>query len=112
MERSQIFAKNLDSIRQLNGRSLGEFSKELGIPKSTLQTVLEHGNTTLDTAVRISDGLKLPLDTLLNDGLLCEKLDITQHLLGCLDWFRRLSPEDQAAVTLHFGKILEVIRKC
>ena len=64
MEKHEIFAKNLEAIRTYRNQSVGEFSKELGIPKSTLQAVRNSGHTTLDTAIRIADGLGLPLDDL------------------------------------------------
>lgn len=111
MDKHQIFAKNLEAIREINRRSLGEFSKELGIPKSTLQSVLNSGNTTLDTALRISEGLNLPLDSLTGDSRLAEKLDIVKYLLQGLSWFQTLSAGDQEEIVLHVRKILEVICK-
>lgn len=111
MDKHQIFSKNLMALQSFRQQSLGEFSEEIGIPKSTLQSVLAHGNTTLDTAIRISDGLNLPLDTLISDELACTKLDVAQYLLQSLDWFCTLSPEEQNAVTFHIRAVLEVIHK-
>ena len=111
MDRHWNFIKNLEAIQRINGQSLAEFAQEIGIPKSTLQSVLEQGNTTLYTAIRISDGLDLPLDALVNDELLAPKVDIARYLLQNLDWFHSLTVEDQETVILHLGKILEVIRK-
>lgn len=111
MDKHQIFAKNLKAIREIDQRSLSEFSKELGIPKSTLQSVLNNGNTTLDTALRISEGLDLPLDSLTGDSRLAEKLDVVQYLLQGLSWFQALSAGDQEEIVLHLRKILEVMRK-
>lgn len=111
MDKHEVFAKNLEAIRKINGQSLAEFAEEAGIPKSTLQSVRISGHTTLDTAIRIAEGLRLPLDSLIGDDHLAEKLDIVQYLLQGLDWFMALSPDDQEKVILHIRKIVEVICK-
>lgn len=108
MEKHEIFAKNLEALRKLRSQSLAEFAEEVGVPKSTLQSVRVSGHTTLDTALRIADGLNLPLDSLVSDGRFVEKLDVVQYLLRGLDWFQRLPAGEQEAVTLHIRKILEV----
>ena len=99
MEKHEIFAKNLETIRRYRNQSVGEFSREIGIPKSTLQSVRNSGNTTLDTALRIADGLGLPLD----------KTDLVWYLLQSVDWLRGLSKQEQEEVVYHFQRILEVI---
>lgn len=111
MEKHKIFARNLEIIRKINGQSIAELAKDIDIPKSTLQSVRMSGNTTLDTAVRIADGLRLPLDSLTSDQNLAEKVDIVQHLLQSVEWFRDLSADDQDEVLLHFRRILEVLGK-
>lgn len=67
MEEQRTFGKNLDEIRGINGQSIGELAKIADIPKSTLQSIRHNGNTTIDTAVRISDALGLSLDSLVRD---------------------------------------------
>lgn len=111
MRSPELFAKNLEAIREINGQSIAEFAEEAGVPKSTLQSVRISGNTTLDTAIRISNGLDLPLDSLTGDGSLAEKIDIIRYVLQSIDWFQDLSTGEQNEVILHFQKILEVIRK-
>ena len=111
MEKHEIFARNLEIIRKVNGQSIAEFAKDVDIPKSTLQSVRASGHTTLDTAVRIADGLRLPLDSLTSDQALAEKVDIVQHMLQTVEWFRGLSTDGQDEVLLHFRKILEVLGK-
>ena len=111
MDKHEVFAKNLEAIRKTNGQSLAEFAKEAGIPKSTLQSVRISGHTTLDTAIRIAEGLGLPLDSLIGDDHLAKKLDIVQYLLQGLDWFLALSADEQREVILHIRKIVEVICK-
>ena len=111
MDKHEIFAKNLSAIKEINGQSLGEFAQEIGIPKSTLKSALETGNTTLDTAIRISDGLNVPLDELLSDELLARRLDTLQRVLQYLEWFSVLPAQDQKEVLFHLQKILEVMCK-
>ena len=109
LEKHEIFAKNLETIRRYRNQSVGEFSREIGIPKSTLQSVRNSGNTTLDTALRIADGLGLPLDSLTSDSRLAEKADLVWYLLQSVDWLRGLSKQEQEEVVYHFQRILEVI---
>lgn len=109
MEQHEIFARNLEIIRKINGQSIAELAKDIDIPKSTLQSVRMSGNTTLDTAVRIADGLQIPLDSLIRDQNLAEKVDIVQHMLQAIEWFRGLSTDEQDEVLLHFRRILEVL---
>lgn len=111
MDKHELFAKNLEAIRKINGQSLAEFAGEIGIPKSTLQSVRISGHTTLDTAIRIAEGLGLPLDSLVGDERLAEKLDVVQYLLGGLERFQTLSASEQDEVILHIRKILEVFHK-
>lgn len=111
MEKHEIFARNLEAIRKINGQSLAEFAREIGISKSTLQSVRISGHTTLDTAVRISDGLNLPLDSLTGDEDLIRKIDIVEYLLRAISWFQVLSIGEREEVIRCFQRILEVIQK-
>ena len=108
MDKLELFARNLEAIRKVNGQSLAEFAKEIGIPKSTLQSIRLSGNTTLNTAIQISDGLKIPLDSLVNDDRLVEKIDIVWYLLHGLDGLQALSIDKRSKIVLHVQKILEV----
>ena len=107
MDKQKTFARNLEAIRRIHGQSLAEFAKAADIPKSTLQSIRLNGHTTLDTAIRISDALGLPLDSLVGDDQMPEKVDLIQHILKSIDWFQTLSADDQEEVLLHFRKILE-----
>lgn len=111
MDKHEAFAKNLSAIKKINGQSLGEFAREIGIAKSTLKSALDTGNVMLDTAVRISDGLKVSLDELLSDESQAQRLDVLERVLQYLEWFCVLSAEDQKEVIYHLHKILEVICK-
>ena len=109
LEKHEIFAKNLEAIRIYRNQSVGEMSKELGIPKSTLQAIRNSGHTTLYTAFQIADGLGLPLDSLASDSRLAEKVDLVWYLLQSVDCLRGLSKSDREEVVHHFQRILEVI---
>ncbi len=111
MKKHEIFAQNLELLRKLNDRSVGEFAKDIGIAKSTLQSVRLSGHTTLDTATRIADGLGLPLDSLVGDDRMAEKAGIIGHLIKTVCWFQVLSSSEQEEVLYHFQKVLEVVCK-
>lgn len=111
MDKQRNLAKNLEALRNVNGQSLSEFAKEAGIPKSTLQSVRLSGNTTLDTAIKISEALGIPLDSLVGDDRMAEKIDIVAHMLRSVEWLRSLSSSEREEVALHFRRILEVICK-
>lgn len=111
MEKHKLFARNLEAIRRINGQSIAEFAKAADVPKSTLQSIRLNGHTTLDTAIRISNALNLPLDSLVGDSRMPEKIDLAQHLLKSVGWFQALSEEKQEIVLFHFQQILEVVRK-
>lgn len=109
MEKHEIFAMNLEAIRIYKGQSVSEQAGELGVPKSTLQSVRASGHTTLDTAIRIADGLGLPLDSLVSDGQLTQKISTVRCLLQAVEWFRALSSGEQEEIAAHFHRILEVL---
>ncbi len=111
MEKHEIFAKNLETIRRINGQSVAEFAKAADIPKSTLQSIRLSGHTTLDTAIRISSALNLPLDSLVGDAQMPEKADLARYMLQTVGWFQALSGEEQERVLFHFQKILEAVEK-
>ncbi len=111
MERCKNFTNNLSAIQKSKKHSLSEFSKELGIARSTLQSVLEDGNTSLYTALRIADSLDVPLSSLTGEIIPMKSLDSILDLLHCLEWFRELSSKDQEDVTQHIRAIMEVLRK-
>ncbi len=94
-EKADNFAKNLNLIREFKGWSMAEFASEIAIPRSTLQAVLNSGQTTLDTALRIAHQLGIPLDTLTNGVLSPQEMSATFGFLYTLDWYSRISVEEQ-----------------
>ena len=109
LDKNEIFAKNLAAIQAYRGQSLEEFALDIGMAKSTLRSIRVSGNTTLNTALLISERLGLSLDSLVGDAALPEKTQLTRHLIRSFDCLRTLSPEKREEVLLHFHRILEVI---
>ena len=64
MEKSNFLSENLKAYQMAHSKSLLEFSEELGIPKSTIQSIISDGNTTLDTLIRMAKALDASLDEL------------------------------------------------
>ena len=110
MDKHQNFVQNLEAIRTAKGQSLSEFAKEVGIPRSTMQSVLENGQTTLDTAIRISEGLDISLDALMGVKHTAREMDISCAVLKCLSGYQALSEEQKEKVEYYVRKIVEVLR--
>lgn len=87
------FGENLNALKESRQLSLTEFSAELHIPRTTLQAVLNGGQTTLDTACRIADASHIPLSVLTNQTASAKCLDVLQCWLTCVDWYSSLSED-------------------
>ncbi len=111
LDKTLIFAENLNALRKNRGWSVGDIAKHAGVPKSTMLTALTSGRTTLDTAIRISEGLGVPLGSLAGDTHFAEKLDAVRYLLQSVEWFRAMPSSGQEDTIYHFRKILELIRR-
>ncbi len=111
MDQCCDFVKNLEMIRKINYASIAEFSKELDVPKSTLQDILKDGNTSLHTALHIARQLNVPLSTLTGEVIPGENLTALSALLRSFGWFNSLSGEDQKVVADHIRAIMEILQK-
>lgn len=111
MEKLKVFAKNLENIRKAKNKSLTEFAQEIGIPKSTVQSILKDGNTTLDTAARIAGALHISLDSLLNNEEKYDDIRFSESVKEILSMFNNLDYEQQIAVEYYIIKILEIVSK-
>lgn len=111
MEHCQNFAANLNAIRRSRNVSLSEFSRELGIPKSTLQSILADGNTSLHTALYIAENLGVPLSSLTGEIIPNKSMDAILSLINCLEWYNNLSGEKRNIVTFHVRAIVEVLQE-
>lgn len=102
------FAQSLRRIQQEGNMSLTKFAEALRVPKSTLQSILKHGQTSLETACRISEVLSIPLSVLVDD--VCPQTGDLLKLLQSLNWYSSLSREGQEAVAKAMVQILEVMK--
>lgn len=110
MDKHDNFAKKLSWIRKNRGYTYAEFSKELDLPKSTIETIMNCGNTTLHTAIQISERLGIPLDLLLSDEPLDQEFNIVQWFMHGISTFSTLSAEQQYKISLYLNEILKVLR--
>ena len=90
---------------------MAEFAEETHVPKSTLQSVLKEGQTTLDTAYRIAWNLDIPLDTLLRTVLSPQNMKTAHNLLYLLDWYTRLTSDDQQKASQCIQTLLSLIQR-
>lgn len=65
MGKEHNLSESLSKLQTEANKSQAEFAKELGVPKSTLGTILRTGNTTVDTLLRISKHMGLTPNELL-----------------------------------------------
>lgn len=110
-QKHKNLANSLNNLRKARGLSLSEFSKELGLPKSTLQSILEDGQTTLNTAIRISERLGIPVDALTSETLSVTQFKILDGLLLRLNWYDQLPSHKQEAVRDHMYALIQLIQE-
>lgn len=107
MRKPSNFALNLKKLQGC--LSLAEFSRELSIPKSTLQSILKDGNTTLDTALRIANSIETPLDVLTSTTLTPKQFERGNCFLTLLNWYHDLSAEKRQQIQTHLTALLCII---
>lgn len=110
-EKHKNLAGSLKNLRKARGLSLAEFTRALDIPKSTLQTVLADGQTSLNTAIRISEKLRIPLDTLTNGVLFTEQVRVMDGLISGVEWFSKLPPEKKKEANELIYALIRIIEE-
>ena len=110
-EKHKNLAQSLQNMREARKLSLAEFSKELDIPKSTLQAIMEGGHTTLHTAMQIAQKLGIPLDTLTNGRLTAGQIKVLDGLMLQLGWYDRLPKTKQKEVSEHIYALIRLIQE-
>ena len=110
-EKHKNLAQSLQNMREARKLSLAEFSKELDIPKSTLQAIMEGGHTTLHTAMQIAQKLGIPLDTLTNGRLTAGQIKVLDGLMLQLGWYDRLPKNKQKEVSEHIYALIRLIQE-
>ena len=104
------FANSLKHLKEARNLSLSEFARALDIPKSTLKSIMEDGQTSLNTALRITEKLGIPIDTLTNGTLSTGQIKILDGLLLQLGWFGRLTPTKQYEACEHVLALIHIIQ--
>lgn len=87
-----------------------ELAKELGIAKSTVESIINSGHMTLHTAVQISERLGIPLDILLSDEPLDQEFDVVRWLMKGIAIYDTLSAEQQEKIAVHVNGIMDTLR--
>ncbi len=105
-----IFRDSLIRIKKERNLSLTNFSKETCVARSTLQAILRDGNTTLDTACRISNSLNMPLSSLIDEPSSNYINEYLNHLLNLLDWYTDLPASQQELIQNAVTVILDILR--
>ena len=108
MEKENNLSNILKTLRSERGKSLAEFSSELGIPKTTMQSVMNTGNTSLVTLIRISEGLGLSLDELVFGEILAKYGFHVSTMLHDLDCYSKLLGEKQKLFRHHLDELLKL----
>ncbi len=111
MNAQQNLAKNLSQQRVFLRMSLEEFSQELGIPKSTLHSILKTGNTTVNTLVQIAQHLHISIDALLSADLSEDPSPVRTVFSPLLDCYYKLPAERQPLFRVYLSLFLEVLQK-
>lgn len=94
MELTQNLSKNMIAIR--GRKTQAEFSKELGITKSTVQAIESQKSAVrLDTLEIICEHLELPAGALLSDELNHIEMGVLRHVLRRSEWFVKQSEKIQ-----------------
>lgn len=95
MDAASNLSKNLHAIRSLRRLSQVEFSKELGISKSTLQEIEAGSSPNLDTVDCIAQHLGLPACALVSDVLPPGQISILIQIFQRVSWYSEWSRPDQ-----------------
>ncbi len=111
MNAQQNLAKNLSQQRVSLRMSLEEFSQELGIPKSTLHSILKTGNTTVNTLVQIAQHLHISIDALLGTNLSEDPSTPCMVFFPLFDCYSKLPAERQSLFRIYLSLLLEVLQK-
>ena len=110
MERINRLAENLRIYQRERGKTMAEFSAELGIARSTLQSVMMDGNTTADTLIRVANGLNVTLDELVfGDGSKPAQTDRMQGMLDHMDFYVRMSAQKRLRFREYLDKLLNLL---
>ena len=110
MERNNHLSDNLRAYQREREQTLSEFSRELGIAKSTLQSVMADGNATVDTLIRMANALGVSLDELVFDRIPPTRLDKIHYLISELNWYMRLPAQKQDLFRSYLTELFHLLQ--
>ena len=110
MKRENRLSENLRAYQKMRGYTQAELSRELGIPPSTLQTLMRSGNTTLDTLMQLSDSMDASLDELVYSQSIRE-YERMRQLLDDLERYADMSHEERKRVWYHLSELARIAKR-
>lgn len=110
MERRNRLSDNLRQYQRARGETLAEFSEELGIARSTIQSILVDGNTTVDTLIRMANALNISLDELVFGEPPAAAPRSGEEAPDAFRRYSELPPEAQNRLRRHLNEIFELLR--
>lgn len=109
MEAARNLSKNMIALRALRNLSQVEFSKELGISKSTLQEIEQGHSPNLNTVECIATRLDIPVSVLLSESLPPDQMSTLIGLIQVSKWYSNWSQEDQKIFLKLMCRITQII---
>lgn len=111
MEAALNLSKNITAIRNLRNLSQVEFSKELGISKSTLQEIEQGCSPNLNTVECIANRLGMSVSVLLSDCLPPDQMCLLTRLIQVCDWYSAWSQEDRETFIKLLCRITQLVSR-
>ena len=102
---------NLKAYQNHRNLSLSEFAAELAVPKNTLRYILTNGNTTLFTAIQISQALGTTIDNLVNNEHMPDEIFILKQIEDTISCLSILPPEKRRQIASLISDIFHVIEE-
>ena len=110
VKRQNYLSENLRAYQKMKGCTQAEFSAELGVPTSTLQTVLYSGNTTLDTLLHLAEALDVSLDELVCCRQNPQGYAWFRQMMQGFGWYVEMDEERQNAVWYHVCQLIQLVK--
>lgn len=111
MEAALNLSKNITAIRNLRNLSQVEFSRELGISKSTLQEIEQGCSPNLNTVECIATRLGISVSALLSDSLPPNQMGVLLHLIQVCDCFSTWAQEDRETLVELLCRITQLVSR-
>ncbi len=110
MSLQKNLANAMKAFKASRHLSISDFSEELGISCSSMQTLLKgSGNPRMDTIEHIAAQLEIEPHVLLSVSFSESQLEFAMHILDSLDFFSKLSTAEREAFASLFLKMLLMI---